>query len=685
MSTTSILANVPQELKDLPNWVQWKLTRNESGELGKVPFVAGTNFTKNAASTRSATWKTFEEATKNITLSSDQGVGFVIHGPVVEAGLVGFDLDGCRNPQTGDVTDWAQKLIDCLESYTELTPSLTGVRIWVRGKVSGKECVFNLDTAAGYGDKVKIEVFSNARYFTVTGDRFDPFLSEIETRDLKEAYKLCQEFKAKYPAKPKTGVVPESSSPTTTVAEGAQIQTDGHSTVITSKYEILMHGEIQSTKPFVIQDGHGNKLEYPSHSEADLALCTQSALLHVDSLGNLADKVWSDYAQSSLARDKWLNREQYFREHTIATAIKTTERINGEAPNTAEGKVAVKSKVAEAANQVTGGLETLVASNGDGLMKEIVAPRRVLLQTISNKEPVFFEQSINQIFAWRGTGKTNLGLGLTKAFATAGSFLNWEVPQRSRVLYVEGEMPLAQLQERWKQIVGHTDGYAHIVAVDKQPDHIIPSLSTKIGMDKVEATLAKLESEGNKIDILMLDSISTLFNIKANDEETWIAIQAWLIKLRSQGLAIFFFHHSGKGGMSRSHSKSEDILDVSIKLEDPEQKEEGILHAAMSYDKSRSGLSEPKAEIKMRRMHSNNCPCMKTPGCLIGCRGDSVQWEYKVLTDSKMEKAFKMFDEGSTLGEVAKEFRVARSTVQYWKTKWDSNRAARPEEAEITI
>jgi hypothetical protein len=675
MSSTSNLVNVPQVLKDLPNWVQWKLTPNESGELGKVPFVAGTNFAKHAASTRSATWSTFEEAIKNIELSSSQGVGFVIHGPAVEAGLVGFDLDGCRNPQTGDVTEWAQKLIDCLESYTEVTPSLTGVRIWVKGKVSGKECVFNLDTAAGYGDKVKIEVFSNARYFTVTGDCFDPFLSEIETRDMKEAYRLCREFKAKYPAKTKnqTEVTSQSSSNTSSVpAKGAQIQTDGSSTVITSKYEILMHGQIRFTKPFVIQDAHGNRLEYPSHSEADLALCTQSALLN----GNDPQKIWNDYSQSSLARDKWLNREQSFRDHTISAAIKTSERIGAEKPAEA---------IVVSADPGRNGLETPVATpfvsvDGDAFMLEDIKPHRILLRTISNQEPIFREKTINQIFAWRGTGKTNLGLGITKALATAGSFLNWECPERSRVLYVEGEMPEKTLQERWKAIIGKTGGYSRLITIDKQPKNVMEKLSTQAGKDKVEATLKELESQGKRVDVLMLDSLSTLFNVGTNDEDNLLGIQDWLIGLRSRGYTIFWFTHTGKSGSNRGHSKMEDMLDVSIKLDVPDEQEPGIVHAIMYFDKARYGITEPKAEIKMRRAHSDKCPCKAATGQLIGCEGDSVKWEYRVLADANMMEAFQMFDDGDSLGEVARKFKITKSKAQRWNMKWDQQRAAQQDE-----
>jgi len=156
-------------------------------------------------------------------------------------------------------------------------------------------------------------------------------------------------------------------------------------------------------------------------------------------------------------------------------------------------------------------------------------------------------------------------------------------------LYVEGELPDSQFQERWRSIVGKTDGYAHMASIDKQDGHHYVSMATTDGMQKVENTLAELQKKGVNIKVLMLDNISTLFNVKANEEEVWIPIQSWFTSLRSRGITVFFFHHAGKGGLSRSHSKSEDMLDVSIKLEEPEEPEQGHLHSLMTFDKARAG------------------------------------------------------------------------------------------------
>jgi len=657
MTTANMLPDVPQILKDIPNWVAWKLVTRK-GEVTKPLFVVGSKFKKYASSTDSSTWTDFNTAVTHTEVNGVQGVGFVVGGQAVEKGLVGVDIDGCRNPETGEITEWADEIIQHLDSYTEVTPSKTGVRVWVIGKPIGDDKVFKLDPSIGHGDKVQIEVYSDGRYFTVTGNSVYEDPGDVETRELASAYELFRGLKQKHPATAKTTATPTGrvAPPIATEHESVQVQKTG--TAITDKLELLMHGEVSGDKPFIISDA-GGSVEYPDRSAADMALCNLLALKY----GDNPDAIWNDYTESAIVRDKWLDREKDFRKGAIAKAIKwakaqTQVPVVKAEPNIIGPKPAVDA-------------DLLVSVDGDCFLEENIPLRKVFLRTISGKEPVFFQQSINQIFAWRGGGKTNVGLGLVMAFATGGSFLNWEVPEKCRVLYVDGEMPQSQMQQRWKAIVGKTDGYARLVTMDKQPRNILSKLSTQIGRDKIEAHLAKEEAEGRKVDIVMLDSISTLFNVKANDEEVWLDIQDWLINLRSRGFTIIFFHHAGKLGASRSHSKSEDMLDVSIKLDSPKDKESGCLHAVLLYDKARAGLDEPAAEIKMKRVHSDTCACRKAGEVVLGCPGDKVTWEYKPAADANRLKASVMFEEDASLGDVAKALGVPRATVQSWKKKWD--------------
>ena len=194
---------------------------------------------------------------------------------------------------------------------------------------------------------------------------------------------------------------------------------------------------------------------------------------------------------------------------------------------------------------------------------------------------VFSARSLNQIFAWRGTGKTMCGLALSGAMATGGQFLNLQATRACKVLYVEGETPNAQMQERAKLLIGPTaSGYFRLITLDSQLNGILP-LCTAAGRKALEDALGDAE-------VLVLDSISTLGGFPTNDEEEWLEILSWLARLRSQGLCVIFLHHAGKSGMQRGHSRSEDMLDISIKLSSSnEEKELDFLKFTLEYDKFR--------------------------------------------------------------------------------------------------
>src|SRR6266481_1074584 len=120
------LPDVPAFLKTAPNWIRWKL-ETVNGKPTKVPYrVDG----RKAASTRPEDWADYETAVTGAVINSEQGIGFVVDG-----GIIGFDFDNCRDPKTGEVKPWALDIINALDAYTEITPSQTGLRVWVQGEM----------------------------------------------------------------------------------------------------------------------------------------------------------------------------------------------------------------------------------------------------------------------------------------------------------------------------------------------------------------------------------------------------------------------------------------------------------------------------------------------------------------------------------------------------------------------
>ena len=321
MSATIQLGNIAPRLKDRRNWVCWKLT-----DKGKEPFIAGTN--KHAKPNDASTWTTFDAAVSSVSLNGKQGTGFAPGN----SGIIGIDIDGCRNPETEEIAPWADEILDLLSPGTsvEITPSEFGIRAWVTGVLPTDERVFKIALSAGFGNKVQVEFLGEGRYGTVTGNPFYEDTGDVEPCDLAAVYELSRSIHRKY----SPSSVSSETSLTHLQTESVQIKNDNGPVSMTSKYELLMRGTVSGDKPFHIEDDHGNYLEYDDKSAADMAFANASAFHHIDvSVDQRATCVRQDYLSSNLCRAKWANREEDFRRLTIAKAIAQSEKAKiGNAP-----------------------------------------------------------------------------------------------------------------------------------------------------------------------------------------------------------------------------------------------------------------------------------------------------------------------------------------------------------------
>jgi hypothetical protein len=168
---------VPQVLKALPNWVTFE------SATSKAPKISGT--LQNAQSNNPATWVTYDVACRNIQEGHGyRGLGFVTDGANSQ-NLVGFDFDGCRNPATGELTDWAKQIVELLGvTYGEVTISGTGLRFWLYVPSYKKNVKFRMSFTPLYeGKNQKLEIFGDGLYFTMSGNRLPNLPSEVVKLD----------------------------------------------------------------------------------------------------------------------------------------------------------------------------------------------------------------------------------------------------------------------------------------------------------------------------------------------------------------------------------------------------------------------------------------------------------------------------------------------------------------------
>jgi primase-polymerase (primpol)-like protein len=160
------LDQVPNPLRNLKQWVFWRW-EERNGKRAKVPY---TFMGYHASSTNPGSWShlefLLEILRKNPAFAA--GMGFVVTGA---DGFCGIDLDDCLT-DCGTLKLWAVGIVDQFaDTYTEVTPSGAGLRIWCLA-TAARALKKSLPDGA-------IEIYTNGRYFTFTGNRFGDAPLEI--------------------------------------------------------------------------------------------------------------------------------------------------------------------------------------------------------------------------------------------------------------------------------------------------------------------------------------------------------------------------------------------------------------------------------------------------------------------------------------------------------------------------
>jgi primase-polymerase (primpol)-like protein len=280
------LDNVPDELKALPNWVCYRMEeRYGQSKPTKVPYNPITD--DKAKANDPSTWIDYETCVAAVVRGEYDGIGFEFG-----SGYVGIDLDHCRSVETGQVEDWASDIMAHLDSYTEASPSGSGVHVICKGALP-----------PGNRRIGPVEMYDTARFFTVTGEHIPETVLTVGERSAE----LGELHEALFPV---DVTVSRSESapgpaPTPNPVSDAEIIKKASAAANGDKFKKLWAGDWQD--------------EYTSQSEADEALCCHLAFWTVKD----ADRVDSLFRQSGLLRPKWGQREDYRRE-TISRAINRT-------------------------------------------------------------------------------------------------------------------------------------------------------------------------------------------------------------------------------------------------------------------------------------------------------------------------------------------------------------------------
>jgi primase-polymerase (primpol)-like protein len=148
---------VPSDLRTLDQWVIYRIEQR-AGKTTKVPYRAASPSRK-ASATDPQSWASYDAALAAAPPPDEGGIGFVFTG---EDPYVGVDVDNCL--AGGELHPAAARLVRALDSYTEVSPSGTGVHVIVRGKLAPGR---NRTSDTPWGGS--LEVYDRDRYFCITG------------------------------------------------------------------------------------------------------------------------------------------------------------------------------------------------------------------------------------------------------------------------------------------------------------------------------------------------------------------------------------------------------------------------------------------------------------------------------------------------------------------------------------
>ena len=279
---------IPQALKAIDQWVVWRSEERPTSRTGelkitKVPYqVTGAK----ASSTNPTTWTTFERAvTAYRRGESFAGVGFVL---TKEIGIVGVDLDHCRDAETAAIEPWAQAIVDRLDSYTEITPSQRGLRIFMYGRLPS------------HGRKKgNIEMYDSGRFLTVTGLALgnEPWTIQHRQTELEAIH--AELFGGSDDGNRKDRLPPHP--------------------ITLDDQELIERALRAGNGDNFRRLWEGDTTDYASPSEADLALCSYLSFW----TGGDAARIDGLLRKSGLYRDKWDERhgQQTYGAMTIGRAL----------------------------------------------------------------------------------------------------------------------------------------------------------------------------------------------------------------------------------------------------------------------------------------------------------------------------------------------------------------------------
>ena len=516
--------SIPQWLRDQKRWAPWRARWNATREkFDKIPVRA--DRPEYGISTASPEkWFDFDAAERAYKEADGMlaGVGFVMTGFTE---LIGIDLDNVIDDS--GVAPWAQEVIDRIGSYTEVSPSGKGLRIFTKGDLDSDW----VNTLVG------IEVYNGhaPRYLTVTGRHVLTTPREVRVASAESLAGLAASYRRTVPSERRIedidAPVPLAPAELPSLDEGA----------LPPRAREFLAGEpvedrsraLFSTAVALYRAGLTDIEVFSTLANNDAAMAVAQD-----------HRPRSDDATADAAALMYL-----WQHHTLKARARAGSRLSDADFESlvAEG-LASNQEAAVPDDQMFSDLGADEPQKKPGerfqwvQAAEYAARERRVSWIIPNVLP---RAELVGIYGESGSGKTFVALGLLLAACLGGpdmpyDWMGHEVKHRHRVAYVAAEGAIG-VQDRLKAYA-----HQHNVDLSKLDLHILadsPDITDKTVAKKLLLSLLPL-----KPDLIVFDTLAQV-TPGANEnssEDMGTALHHAKMLHRATGATICLIGHSGK-------------------------------------------------------------------------------------------------------------------------------------------
>ncbi|MBO6540740.1 MAG: AAA family ATPase [Rhizobiaceae bacterium] len=200
------------------------------------------------------------------------------------------------------------------------------------------------------------------------------------------------------------------------------------------------------------------------------------------------------------------------------------------------------------------------------------------------------------IWAGSGVGKTMLTLSLALAIAGGGRVWEWSCGIPRKVLLIDGEMHLQDLQERLR-LLGETavagldyeEAGENLTIIARQDQKPLSTFFDVTDEDHQKALLRRCSD--TKADVLIIDNLSTVADGLEDENEAvaFRTVQSFMLRMKQAGITTILVHHARKDGQEpRGSTALATTFEVILGLKKPSVPVHGKASFVASFSKFRA-------------------------------------------------------------------------------------------------